>query len=476
MSYNWEGDLILQNTIIEDKRFVIGDESRQIRTDIREWISFEDNNIMKGTIRELVKDTGLPTSKNIGDFDKRAKIIWDFVAKNIKYVHDSERQRKEDFWLFPPEIYTLQRGDCEDGSFLLASLLIASGISPFCVRVVLGEAFDENSKSLGGHCWPVYKNEMGTWCILESTLDKIPSHMPEADKLSTPGQFFQYVPYYCFNNYHLWQILPPDDTPSKGIEKYLKLRGNKVNMIKTRLPSGGWLSRITGDWEPGHLEITGDVLRYFGFYENAIDIAGDASQDPDFYDWYTPRAHAQTNNDAKGRTIEEKELSIENYLKWIKNLTAKLVALTEKDVRRGLFSLGYVLHGIQDLATHKGITNAQHSHMSKLLGRKDDPDHDEENRSKAKDYSNNYIEYLKKKYSKSYEKLKDYKGRILPWDKLMPAEKKILLKKEGWDLSPRAFIEYAQLSEKYKKVINTYPIEKTKWDTDKVFDKLLSML
>jgi hypothetical protein len=148
MPYNWEGDMILQNTIIEDKRFVIGDETRQIRTDIREWISFEDNNIMKGILKDLAKDKGLPISRNPGDFDKRAMIVWNFIAKNIKYVHDSERQRKEDFWLFPPEIHTLHKGDCEDGSFLLASLLIASGISPFCVRVALGEVFDENGKSL----------------------------------------------------------------------------------------------------------------------------------------------------------------------------------------------------------------------------------------------------------------------------------------------------------------------------------------
>ncbi len=241
MFHNWEGDLILQDTVIEKKRFVIGSPKRQIKTDIREWISFEDNNIMKEILKELVKEKALPEHKTPGSFDRRAMIIWDFVAKHIKYVHDGDKPRKGDFWLFPPEIYTLRRGDCEDSSFLLASLLIASGISPFCVRVVLGEAFDENGKSLGGHCWPVYKNEMGQWCILESTLDNIPSQMPKADKLTAPGQSFQYVPYYCFNNYHLWEILHSDRKTSikSGIEKYLKLRGNKVHMKKTRLPFGG---------------------------------------------------------------------------------------------------------------------------------------------------------------------------------------------------------------------------------------------
>ncbi|OGP80371.1 MAG: hypothetical protein A2V86_00595 [Deltaproteobacteria bacterium RBG_16_49_23] len=158
----------------------------------------------------------------------------------------------------------------------------------------MGEAFDEKGKSLGGHCWPVYKNEMGQWCILESTLDHIPSRMPEADKLTEEGQSFQYVPNYCFNNYHLWEIFAEDkhSTRSMKIGSYLKRRGDKVHMKRTRLPSGGWLSRMTGDWEPGHLEITSDALRDFGFHENAIDVVGDASQDPDFYDWGTPCAHA----------------------------------------------------------------------------------------------------------------------------------------------------------------------------------------
>jgi len=136
MPYTWEGDLILQDTVIEKKRFVIGSQNKPINTDIREWISFEDNNIMKGILRDLVDKKGLPRSRGPGSFDKRARVIWDFVAKGIKYVYDTKKQRKGDFWLFPPEIYTLHEGDCEDGSFLLASLLIASGISPFCVRVV----------------------------------------------------------------------------------------------------------------------------------------------------------------------------------------------------------------------------------------------------------------------------------------------------------------------------------------------------
>jgi hypothetical protein len=53
----------------------------------------------------------------------------------------------------------------------------------------------------------------------------------------------------------------------------------------------------------------------------------------------------------------------------------------------------------------------------------------------------------------------------------MPAEKANLLNKDGWDLTPQAFIEYSTLSKKYEEIKKEYPIEKTVWKTDEVFEK-----
>jgi hypothetical protein len=235
MAYNWEGDLILQDCAIEKKRYVIA--TRQpITTDIREWISFEDNIIMKEILAELRDRHGLPRSKKPGDFDRRAMVIWRLIARKITYVHDTTKYKKDDFWLFPPETWQIKKGDCEDGSFLLASLLIASGISPFCVRVVLGRAFDRSGKPLGGHCWPVYKNEAGIWCILESTLDTVPARMPAAEELAGEGQVFRYEPLYCFNGHHLWAISPPESAAAgQGtLDKYFRARRKRADMAKAR--------------------------------------------------------------------------------------------------------------------------------------------------------------------------------------------------------------------------------------------------
>jgi hypothetical protein len=150
VSYNWEGDAILQDTAIDKKRFVIG-RKEPLTTDIREWMSFRDNIIIRDILAELTEKRDLPTTKKPGDFDKRAMVVWQFVTGSIAYIHDTTQYKKDDFWLFPPETYQVGKGDCEDSSFLLASLLLSSGISPFCVRVVMGMAYEGTGKPLGGH-------------------------------------------------------------------------------------------------------------------------------------------------------------------------------------------------------------------------------------------------------------------------------------------------------------------------------------
>lgn len=483
MPYNWDGDLILQDTKMEDKRFVIRHEDRAVSADVREWMSFEDNIIMKDIIRDLQKKAKLPTGKDPGDFDRRARAIWAFVATSVTYEYD-DAEGKADFWMFPPEVHTLAKGDCEDTSFLLASLLIACGVSPFCVRVALGEVFDEKGASLGGHCWPVYKNESGRWCILESTLDQVPSRLPEADPLTRPGQAFQYVPYYCFNNHHLWAILP-DPTLSKkpdALPSYLQQRGKKVNMRETRLASGGWLSHITGDWEPGHLEYTEKALKTRRFDADAIDVAADASQDPDFYDWNTAWVHAQTENDADGKTSQKRNAAIKSYLNGVERLHKGMMAVAGTSPRAGLFLLGYIIHAVQDLGAHQGITNAQHSYVSKMLGSANDPDHNPDHRKKAQEFTAQYLDFVKSSCRPTYNQLFAYKGRLLPWDKLLVPEKTAVLNqalgthKIAWDLTPKAVLDYSALKDKYAKIKDKYRVEDTQWDVGKVFADLLHWL
>ncbi|MHA1378547.1 MAG: transglutaminase domain-containing protein [Candidatus Helarchaeota archaeon] len=68
-----------------------------------------------------------------------------------------------------------KKGDCEDTSFLLASLLLALGLDIRGVRVVLGisyEWWDILKIWAGGHAWvEFYSETRGVWDLLESTSD-----------------------------------------------------------------------------------------------------------------------------------------------------------------------------------------------------------------------------------------------------------------------------------------------------------------
>jgi len=72
-----------------------------------------------------------------------------------------------------------------------------------------------------GHAWVVYQNESGIWCLLESTLDDIPSELTPADPFTLQGNQYRYQPQFCLNASHLWSI----GMTSARITDYLKTRG-----------------------------------------------------------------------------------------------------------------------------------------------------------------------------------------------------------------------------------------------------------
>lgn len=215
--YNWAGDIIRRDTIINDKRTVLGYPDIFIPTDIRQWIRPQRNEAMKETLDHI---STLPSliDKSEGSFDKRAFLIWNYVISYTIYVYDKEAQGLADFWQFPEETLTIGKGDCEDSSWLLASLLLASGISPFCVRVCIGTIYQEG-KDIGGHAFPIYLDEAGKCRLLESTLEYPQTKMPLADPLTKAGLKFQYVPEFVLNQYHLWQIRTSEISLTEQLKK-----------------------------------------------------------------------------------------------------------------------------------------------------------------------------------------------------------------------------------------------------------------
>jgi transglutaminase-like putative cysteine protease len=214
--FNWAGNAIVRDTVMWDKRAVIGNSGLYIPTDIRAWLSSTNSEVIQRALLDIV----LPSVREAGTFDLRAWKIWNYVATDVQYITDKSTFGLDDFWLFPEETLVLHKGDCEDSSFLLATLLLASGISEHCVRVVLGTVSTPDGSF--GHAWVVYQNESGCWCLLESTLDAVPSALTPADQFTVPGSQYSYQPQLCLNGSHLWSM----GAANLQMADYLKTRGH----------------------------------------------------------------------------------------------------------------------------------------------------------------------------------------------------------------------------------------------------------
>lgn len=204
--------------------------------DIRRWVLPGDDSFMREVWRNIA-------ASHLQDFessharrsDLSAKAVWHYVVEKIQYIKDD---KGFDFWQFPAETLCLGQGDCEDKSFLTASLLLAAGIPEGRVRVTVGAMFNETGagRKLIGHAWPMYRTSRGVWCILESCMRHLPirgmngeleAGAPQdvgiensvflgADRLGRDGRRMQYIPLLCLNHRAVWTVEPmrPGEVPS----------------------------------------------------------------------------------------------------------------------------------------------------------------------------------------------------------------------------------------------------------------------
>ena len=227
--YYWGGRRRLENPILRRKRVISsfdGEKPVYCPWDIRRWILPGNDSYMVEVWQEIAAAhrRDFETS-HARQADLSAKAIWHFVVEKIRYINDD---KGFDFWQFPQETINLEQGDCEDKSFLVASLLLAAGIPEDRVRVTVGAMHNEKNgqQKAIGHAWPMYRTNRGVWCILETCMKHLPvrgqsgeleAGAPEdvgiensvflnADRLARDGRRMQYVPLLCFDNSAVWTV------------------------------------------------------------------------------------------------------------------------------------------------------------------------------------------------------------------------------------------------------------------------------
>lgn len=268
--YDWAGSEILLYPLTSGKRTLcppFGGDT--VSMDKRDFI-VPPNRVAIGKAFNAAGLSEPPTEKEETRFDERARMCWQVMISStnpavidarheriFSYFSDPRRHNglPIDFWQLPAETLARKKGDCEDLAILLASLMIGTGISPYCVRTVIGGfnrsgTLDETEEILSGvdpasdssegapelaldasnvlipdqgmpdHAWVVYKAENGFWYLIDPTwgphmyADSI-ANWYRADNCDDgildrrPGNLrYHYVPDRGFNNEHAWRIGP----------------------------------------------------------------------------------------------------------------------------------------------------------------------------------------------------------------------------------------------------------------------------
>ena len=101
--------------------------------------------------------------------DKATAIIW-WVLQNFPYMSDEENYGYDELWVPPTFALAKGSGDCEDGAFLVHSLLLHAGIDYDRVRTYGGFVDAGEGAASGGHAWTAYRRETDDeWVVLDSS-------------------------------------------------------------------------------------------------------------------------------------------------------------------------------------------------------------------------------------------------------------------------------------------------------------------
>ncbi len=232
--WNWNGDEIVHLPIVPASRPIPGAKAKKrFNIDMREYLTTTSNAVVAEKLRGIIENLSPEQqarfrSKASGSFDFRADAVLESFASLRYLARANLTAPRPDAWLYPDETLAQGGGDCEDLAFLLAALLMASGISSYCVRVALGSlhiTLPDGKTQKHDHCWVMYQNEGAVWEILEPitrTGGRAGGLRPS--RARPVAQQVAYVPHYVFNTDHLWQIHSRDFSRHTTFKDYCQAR------------------------------------------------------------------------------------------------------------------------------------------------------------------------------------------------------------------------------------------------------------
>jgi hypothetical protein len=232
-SWNWSGDHIVHTPIVRACRTIPG-RARRYDIDIRQFLTTASNAVVGRTLSKIIdalpaERQALFRSHERGSFDFRADAMVQFIG-TLKYLRAHHREKTgPDAWLFPDETLEQGGGDCEDLAFVLAALLLAAGVSSYCIRVALGTLTitpPRGKRVRHDHCWVMYQNESGVWEILEPLAALAADRKRPKTARAAATHATDYAPDYVFNAEHLWVMDSRYVSPARAFDDYCGTRRN----------------------------------------------------------------------------------------------------------------------------------------------------------------------------------------------------------------------------------------------------------
>lgn len=144
-------------------------ESKNDARSYDEYLQFPNRKV-----REYALSIVGPSDSN----DEKAYKITNWVIENIEYRSDFENYGQAEYWAYPALTLAKESGDCEDGAFLIHSLMLNAGVPPDRIRTYGGLVIAGQRASTGGHAWTSYKRETDKqWVVLDW------SYLPQKDAI-----------------------------------------------------------------------------------------------------------------------------------------------------------------------------------------------------------------------------------------------------------------------------------------------------
>jgi predicted transglutaminase-like cysteine proteinase len=184
-------------------------------------------------IQELVDKITFGLRSN----DDKATAVIRWVLQNLPYKEDKVNYGYEELWVPPTFTLAKKSGDCEDGAFLVHSMLLHAGIPYERVRTYGGFVDAGEGAASGGHAWTAYRRASDDeWVVLDSSYYPTMDHVRDRPKMRNQKM---YVDNFFYFNKLYWVNLDGVDrihnpgivyNANAAISNKLKLAGRLMDL------------------------------------------------------------------------------------------------------------------------------------------------------------------------------------------------------------------------------------------------------